>query len=108
LTTRITEGAEARACLHQHKKDTPHKPDYAVTPGEVLQETIKTIGMSLAALARRTGLAMRTIHRIIQGREPITFDAALRPQQVIGVPARLWNNLETIYRERLARQEEKD
>jgi hypothetical protein len=37
-----------------------------------------------------------------------TIVQALDGPQVTGVPARLWNNLETIYRERLARQKEKD
>jgi len=89
------------------KNRYPHEPDYAVAPGEVLQGTIDTLGMTQADLARRTGLSKKTINQIIQGHEPLSYDTALRLERVTCVPARFWNNLEAIYRERLARLEEK-
>jgi addiction module HigA family antidote len=88
-------------------KRYPHEPDYLVTPGEVLHETIDALGMTQVDLARRTGLSKKTVNQIIQGREPISYDTALRLERVTGVAARFWNNLESNYRERLTRLEEK-
>jgi HTH-type transcriptional regulator/antitoxin HigA len=88
------------------KKRYPHEPDYAVTPGEVLQETMEALGMTRADLAKRTGLSRKTVNQIIQVREPISYDSALWLERVTGVAARVWNNLETAYRERLAQRQE--
>jgi HTH-type transcriptional regulator / antitoxin HigA len=90
------------------KNRYPHEPDYAVAPGEVLQETIDALGMTQADLAKRTGLSKKTINQIIQGHEPLSPLTALRLERVLGVPARFWNNLEATYRERRARLEEKE
>jgi addiction module HigA family antidote len=90
------------------KKRYPHEPDYAVAPGEVLQETIDALGMTQADLAKRTGLSKKTINQIIRGREPISHDSALRLERVTGVAAHIWNNLEALYRERVGRRREKE
>jgi addiction module HigA family antidote len=89
-------------------KRYPHEPDYIVAPGEVLQETIDSLGMTQVDLAKRTGLSSKTVNQIMQGREPLSHVTALRLERVVGVPARFWNNLEATYRERLARREEKE
>jgi addiction module HigA family antidote len=79
------------------------EPDYAVPPGETLQETIDSLGMTQRDLAARTGLTPKTINEIIQGKAPITHDTAILLERVTGVPARLWNNLEAIFREQRAK-----
>lgn len=84
-----------------------YDPDYAVPPGWSLEETLDVMGLSQAELARRTGLHQVTISRIISGQEPITPETALKLETVLGVPARLWNNLEKNYRQKLAELEEK-
>jgi HTH-type transcriptional regulator/antitoxin HigA len=90
------------------KKRFAHEPDYAVAPGEVLQETIDALGMTQADLAARTGLSRKTINQIVQGQEPLSVETALRLEKVTGTPASFWNNLEALYRERLARQAERE
>lgn len=82
-------------------------PEYAVPPGRTLQETIDALGMGQRDLATRTGLSCKHINQIIQGSAPITHETAVRLEQVTGVPARMWNNLEVNYREQLAKLEEK-
>jgi addiction module HigA family antidote len=77
--------------------------DYAVPPGETLQELLDERTMSQSELARRVGRTPKMINEIIKGKAPITPETALLLEQVLGVPARLWNNLEGIYREDLAR-----
>lgn len=81
-------------------------PDYAVPPGETLLETLKTIGMSQAELAERTGRPKKTINEIIKGKAAITSETALQLERVLGVPASFWNNLEWNYQETLARLNE--
>lgn len=78
-------------------------PDYAVTPGETLLETLEAIGMSQAELAERTGRPKKTINEIIKGKAAITPETALQFERVLGTPAGFWNNLERNYQETLAR-----
>jgi HTH-type transcriptional regulator/antitoxin HigA len=80
-----------------------YTPDYAVPPGETLRETLEALDMSQRELAERTGLSTKTINQIVGGGAPLTQDTALKLEQATGVPARMWNNLEANYRERLAR-----
>ncbi len=79
------------------------EPDYAIPPGETLQETIESLGMTQRDLAVRTGMAPKTINEIIKGKAPITPDTAVLLERVTGVRANMWNNLETNYREQLAK-----
>jgi len=83
------------------------KPDdgdaVAVPPGATLQETIDSLGMTQRELALRTGMAPKTINEIINGKAPITPATSILLERVTGIPARMWNNLESNYRERLAR-----
>ena len=85
------------------KKRYAYTPDYAVAPGVTLQETIDSLGMTQRDLAMRTGMAPKTINEIIKGKAPITPDTSVLLERVTGVPARMWNNLESNYREQLAR-----
>jgi len=82
------------------------KPNYAVSPGETLRETLKTLGMTQAELAHRTGRPKKTINEIITGKAAITADTALQLERVLGIPASFWNNLERNYQETLARLKE--
>lgn len=82
------------------------RPDYAVPPGETLDETIAALGMSQAELAQRTGRPKKTINEIIKGKAPISADTAIQLERVLRVPASFWNNLDRNYRETLARIKE--
>lgn len=84
-------------------KTKTFSPDYAVLPGDTLQETIDVLGLSQKELSERTGLADKTINQIIKGVAPITAETSLLLERVTGVAAAFWNNLEANYRERLAR-----
>lgn len=84
-----------------------YEPDYAVPPGQTLQETIEVLGMDQRELALRSGLSPKHINLVIKGTAPITHDTAIRLERVTGVSARMWNNLEAKYREQLARQAER-
>lgn len=70
------------------------EPDYAVPPGETLRETLESIGMTQADLARRAELSTKHVNQIIQGEAPITPETAVALERVTRVPARIWNGLE--------------
>src|SRR5262245_37609887 len=84
-----------------------YKPDYAVPPGQTLQETIDEFGIDQRELALRTGLSAKHINLVIKGTAPITHDTAIRLERVTGIPARMWNNLEAKFREMEARRAER-
>lgn len=77
--------------------------DYAVSPGETLQELLEERGMSQRDLARRTGLSPKHVNKLLHGLVPLSADVAVRLERVIGTPARLWNQLEANYRSDLER-----
>ena len=91
----------------KEKNRYQYDPDYAVVPGETLQETIDALGIDQRELAARAGLSAKHVNQVIKGVAPITQDTAIRLERVTAVPARMWNNLEANYREQLARLEEK-
>ena len=81
-------------------------PNYAVPPGELLDEELIHRGMSQVELAKRTGLTQKTINEIIKAKAPITPDTALKLERVINLPADYWLSLERLYQEALARTRE--
>lgn len=83
-------------------------PDYAVLPGETVQEVIESLGIPQSELAERTGRPKKTINEIINGKAAITPETALQFERVLGVPASFWNSLEQNYRAALARNAERE
>lgn len=84
-----------------------YDPDHAVAPGTTLRSTIDALGMTQSDLAVRSGLSLKHVNQIILGAAPITHETALALEKVTGVSARLWNRLESNYRDRLARMEDR-
>ena len=70
------------------------RPDYAVPPGETLQEVLENRGMSLAELAEKTGRSEMTISDVVMGEARITPDFALQLERDLGIPAGFWTNLQ--------------
>ena len=81
-------------------------PDFAIPPGELLSETLETLGLSQAELARRAGRPAQAINEIIRGAKEITPETALQFERVLGVPAHVWTRLEADYRHNKARLED--
>lgn len=80
------------------------QPDWTVPPGDVLSEALMDRGMSQSELARRMDRPTKTINEIVNGKAAITPDTAIQLERALGISARLWNGLETQYREHLAQQ----
>lgn len=79
------------------------KNTIAIPPGATIREQLENRGMKQKEFALRMGLSEKHISRLINGQVELTHDVALRLEAVLGVPASFWNNLEAIYREKLAR-----
>ncbi|MGV9722818.1 HigA family addiction module antitoxin [Nocardia beijingensis] len=77
--------------------------DYAVAPGEYLEEWIDEQGLSQQHVADRLGCSRKQVNEIVNGRAPITSDTALRLERVVGIPADSWLRYEAAYRADLAR-----
>lgn len=85
-----------------------YDPDYAVPSGHTLRDTLEQLGMTQTDLAARSGFSVKHINQIIQGLAPITSETALHLEKITGVPARVWNHLESAYRDRLVRIEDRE
>ena len=75
----------------------------AIPPGATIREQIENRGMKQKEFALRMDLSEKHISRLLNGQVELTHDVALRLESVLGVPASFWNNIEVIYREKLAR-----
>jgi addiction module HigA family antidote len=84
---------------------TSYTPDYFVSPGEILEETLEARGIPKTDFARRTGLSPKTLSLILAGKAPVLPDTALQFERVLGVSSELWTNLESRYRLALAKLE---
>jgi HTH-type transcriptional regulator/antitoxin HigA len=83
-----------------------YAPNYAVPPGDILEEHRDAAAMTQAELSDRLGLSGKHVNRIIAGEEPITPETALKLESVFGLPAHVWLNLEARFQEAKARDAE--
>ncbi|TGD21572.1 helix-turn-helix domain-containing protein [Companilactobacillus suantsaicola] len=82
----------------------PHsKKTIAVPPGATIKEQLQDRHMSQKEFAIRMDMSEKHISHLINGKVELTNDVAQRLESVLGVPAPVWNNLESRYRERLAK-----
>lgn len=80
------------------------EPEWAIPPGEVLLEALQDRDMTQSELAQRLGRPLKTVNEIIKGKAAITPETAIQLERAIGISSRFWSNLETQYRDTLARQ----
>ncbi len=77
----------------------------ATPPGATIREQLQDRGMSQKELSVRMDLSEKHISKLINGDVMLTPEVAVRLETVLGVPARFWNNLEAIYREKVIKAE---
>ena len=77
----------------------------ATPPGATIKEQLSDRGMSQKEFAARMDMSEKHISKLINGDVHLTPDVAVRLKLVLGVPAKFWNNLESIYREKLVKVE---
>ena len=77
----------------------------ATPPGATIREQLNDRGMSQKEFAARMDMSEKHISKLINGEVQLTPDVAVRLEMVLGIPARFWNNLEAIYREKVVKAE---
>lgn len=81
----------------------------ATPPGATIKEQLNDRGMSQKEFSARMDMSEKHISKLINGEVALTSDVAIRLEMVLGLPAHFWNNLESIYREKLLKvQNEND
>lgn len=79
------------------------KPDYALSPGRLLEEVIQQMEISARELARRCGRSAKLMTEIIAGKAVLEPETALQLERVLDIDATIWLNMEAEYRLHLAR-----
>lgn len=77
----------------------------ATPPGATIKEQLNDRGMSQKEFAARMDMSEKHISKLINGYVQLTPEVAVRLEMVLGTPAKFWNNLESIYREKIIRVE---
>ena len=80
----------------------------ATPPGATIKEQIVDRGMNQKEFAARMGMSEKHISKLINGEVQLTIDVARRLEMVLGLPVQFWCNLESIYREKLAKINEEN
>lgn len=83
-------------------------PDYAVSPGTILEEILESRNISKSEFALRCGRPIKTISEIINGKTRIIDETAMQFERVLCVDATIWLNLESNYRMQLLRLKQKE
>jgi len=66
-----------------------------IHPGEILlEEFIRPMGLSLASVARATGIPASRLTEITKGRRSVTAETALRLAKFFGTSAAFWVGLQ--------------
>lgn len=87
---------------------TDFRPDYAVHPGDVLEERLEAMGLSQAEFARRCGRSAKLISEIVSGNAPVEPTTALEFEKVLGVDASVWLGIQSNFELHRSRRAEVD
>ena len=64
-------------------------------PGEMLREEfLKPLSLTQRELAARLGVSYPRVNELVQGKRGVTPDTALRLEQLLGMSAQFWLNLQ--------------
>lgn len=81
--------------------ETKSKYYLAVPPGATIQEQLDDKRISKAEFAEKMHISKDRATQLLNGDIELTYIIAFQLEDLLGIPARYWMNLETIYRERL-------
>lgn len=74
------------------------KPFISIPPGEFIKEELEERGWSQDDLAKVLGLSLKSVNKIINGKQQITIDTARLLSDAFGQSPQYWLNLDTNYR----------
>jgi len=76
-------------------QDRDWSPDWAIHPGDHLEEHLEAREWSQAEFARISGLSKKLVSQIINGKNPVTPETAIKLERVLGMKAYIWAGLQT-------------
>ena len=68
-----------------------------IHPGELLQDELHEVGVSLNELGRALRVPMNRISAIVNGKRGITVDTSIRLARYFGTSPQYWLNLQNAY-----------
>jgi addiction module HigA family antidote len=80
-------------------------PRDPIHPGKFLADELDALDMNPTELAHILHIPSNRIYQILNGKQAITADTALRLSQWLGTSAEMWMNLQKLYELRLAEQQ---
>lgn len=83
----------------------PFAPDWVLPPGESILDIAEERGWTQAELAQRLGYSEKHMSQLINGKVPLTVDAAQRLERVVGSTMDFWLALEANFQKHKARLE---
>lgn len=86
----------------EHGADAPFAPDWVSPPGDTILDLLEEREWTQQQLADRLGYSLKHVNQLIKGKVPLTEDAAVRLQNVLGASVGFWLTREAQYRERVA------
>jgi addiction module HigA family antidote len=63
----------------------------------LLEEFLKPLGITQTVLAEKIGVSYSRINELIRGKRGVTPDMALRLEQLFGMEAQFWLNLQLVW-----------
>jgi HTH-type transcriptional regulator/antitoxin HigA len=89
------------------------KPDHiyskiATHPGEVLKDEIEARQLSKSKTAHKLGMQPGNLSELFKGKRNITAAVALKLEDLLGIPAEFWLNLQSRYEITTLRNERKN
>ena len=67
-------------------------------PGELIREDLlPALGVSKTELARSLGISRQTLYDILNERQPVTAEMAIRFGKLFGNGARFWVNMQRVF-----------
>lgn len=85
-----------------------YQPNIAIHPGRTLRGMLEALNMSQVELSERAGLTIKTINEIVQEKNPITLETAIKFASVFNTSSVFWNNLQRNYEATQARIQERE
>jgi HTH-type transcriptional regulator / antitoxin HigA len=83
-------------------------PDYAIHPGEYLEEVLLSRDIAKNDFAARCGIATKTVSQIIHGHASFSPEVAIQFERVLGISAEIWTGMLSSYQLQESRRQEQE
>ena len=77
-----------------------YEPDYAVSPGSLLQERLDLLGMSVSDLAVQIGSPAEYLRELVAGEAALHREVAVALERQFGLAADIWLGIDSKYHDR--------